>query len=274
MPNSFNIESFIEGLTGEKERVQLQNEYDQNFTGNPLTYANPGYSEWQNNQERMRRFAEQLADPQSQYYQQFRKFLASATPTIGTNNLLAPLMAGGGNQAASGLQANALRDEYKGERNDFLNNATTGFASQGAGLAAGISQNLSSNEMNQRFGTISANQNAYALNQNNPDFGDFALSLIPGATAFLKPGTSPGQGGGGGQMTPYQGYTPQFSDIRLKENIQDTGEKTKDGIRIVEFNYIWGGERFRGVIANEAQEVRPDLVSTINGYLAVNYGGL
>ena len=246
-----------------QQNQQNQNEYNENFTGNPLEYANPGYSEWQNNQERMRRFAEQLADPQSQYYQQFRKFLASATPTIGTNNLLAPLMAGGGNQAASGLQANALRDEYKGERNDFLNNATTGFASQGAGLAAGISQNLSSNEMNQRFGTISANQNATALNQGNADFGDFALSLFPGLAAIAL---APTTGGASMAMTP--------SDIRLKENIQDTGEKTKDGIHIVEFNYIWGGERFRGVIVNEVEKVRPDLVSTINGYLAVNYGGL
>ena len=63
-----------------------------------------------------------------------------------------------------------------------------------------------------------------------------------------------------------------FSDRRLKSNIKRVG--THDiGVGIYEYTMM--GIAQRGVIAQEVQAVRPDLVKRhANGYLMVNYGGL
>lgn len=60
------------------------------------------------------------------------------------------------------------------------------------------------------------------------------------------------------------------SDKTLKENIEHVGEE--NGFNIYEFNYKSDpSERFRGVIAQEVQKVRPDAVTSVNGHLAVYY---
>lgn len=61
-----------------------------------------------------------------------------------------------------------------------------------------------------------------------------------------------------------------FSDIRLKKNINKIGTRT-DGLNIYEFEYIWGGGRQVGLMAQEVQGVYPDAVSESSGYLMVNY---
>ena len=63
-----------------------------------------------------------------------------------------------------------------------------------------------------------------------------------------------------------------FSDRRLKSNIKRVGEH-KIGVGIYSFTMM--GFSQHGVIAQEVQAVRPDLVKRhANGYLMVNYGGL
>lgn len=63
-----------------------------------------------------------------------------------------------------------------------------------------------------------------------------------------------------------------MSDIRLKSNIQKVGA-FPSGIGI--YDYTMLGMPQRGVIAQEVQAVRPDLVKRHRtGYLMVNYGGL
>jgi hypothetical protein len=63
-----------------------------------------------------------------------------------------------------------------------------------------------------------------------------------------------------------------FSDRRLKRNIKRVGEHAI-GVGIYEYTMM--GIAQRGVIAQEVQSVRPDLVKRhANGYLMVNYGGL
>jgi len=63
-----------------------------------------------------------------------------------------------------------------------------------------------------------------------------------------------------------------FSDRRLKSNIVKVGEHPI-GVGIYEYTMM--GIQQRGVIAQEVQKVRPDLVKRhANGYLTVNYGGL
>lgn len=63
-----------------------------------------------------------------------------------------------------------------------------------------------------------------------------------------------------------------FSDQRLKSNIKRVGTHA-NGVGI--YDYTMMGMPQRGVIAQEVQAVRPDLVKRhANGYLMVDYGGL
>ena len=63
-----------------------------------------------------------------------------------------------------------------------------------------------------------------------------------------------------------------FSDIRLKSNIRRVGTHCV-GVGVYEYDIF--GHRERGVIAQELQRVRPDLVRQHDsGYLTVNYGAL
>jgi len=71
-----------------------------------------------------------------------------------------------------------------------------------------------------------------------------------------------------------------FSDPRLKENVQHVGDI--DGIRF--YNWDWNEEGLKvaspgqgtfGVMADELQKTHPELVTTgADGYLRVNYSGL
>ena len=68
------------------------------------------------------------------------------------------------------------------------------------------------------------------------------------------------------------GAAYMFSDRRLKSNIKRVGTH-EIGVGIYEYTMM--GMPQRGVIAQEVQAVRPDLVKRhANGYLTVNYGGL
>ena len=64
------------------------------------------------------------------------------------------------------------------------------------------------------------------------------------------------------------------SDKTLKENIVKVG-KSPSGFNIYEWNYLWSPERFRGVIAQEVQKIKPQAVlSNIFGHLLVDYSKL
>ena len=64
-----------------------------------------------------------------------------------------------------------------------------------------------------------------------------------------------------------------FSDRRLKSRIRRVGTHAGTGVGI--YSYTMMGFEQRGVIAQEVQRVRPDLVRRhASGYLQVNYGGL
>ena len=66
------------------------------------------------------------------------------------------------------------------------------------------------------------------------------------------------------------GFSNIFSDRRLKRNITKIGTRP-DGLGVYEFEYIWGGGRQIGLIAQEVQGVYPDAVGEAGGYLTVNY---
>lgn len=69
-----------------------------------------------------------------------------------------------------------------------------------------------------------------------------------------------------------------LSDKRLKKNIKDTGEKTKDGVPIVEFEYATDKKkrRYRGVMAQAVEKKRPDavIVDELSGVKAVKYDAI
>ena len=100
-----------------------------------------------------------------------------------------------------------------------------------------------------------------------PSFGPYALgmagSVVGGFNTYY---------GVKANQAVIEGNTP--SDIRLKENIVRTGKSPK-GYPIYEFNYKNDpGTRYRGVMAHDLVTSKPDAISRINGYLAVDYSKL
>lgn len=80
-------------------------------------------------------------------------------------------------------------------------------------------------------------------------------------------------GGPGGAMLGGQlgsGLGSAFSDERLKTNIKRIGTHPV-GVGVYEYDYIWGGGKQVGVMAQELEKVRPDAVFEVNGFKAVNY---
>lgn len=218
-----------------------------------------------NTQRRAGIFAESLMDFSSPFYQQYRSYMGSMTPTLGTNAWLAPLIAGGGNYAGSQAQANILQQNYQKQRNDFLNTGTKGFAAGNIGTAGsllGIQGQIGNSILQGQL----AREQMDAQSGGMLDFlGTGFGTLFP----FL-----PGMFSGGGASAAMALPAVAMSDVRFKENITYTGKETKDGIPIVEFNYINSDQRYRGVIAQDAEEKRPDAVTEINGYKYVYYGAL
>lgn len=64
-----------------------------------------------------------------------------------------------------------------------------------------------------------------------------------------------------------------FSDRNLKQNIKQVG--TKNGFNVYEFNYKDSPVRYKGVMAQDVQEIIPDAVTVAsNGFLMVDYSKL
>jgi hypothetical protein len=120
------------------------------------------------------------------------------------------------------------------------------------------------------------NQLAYNQLQGQGGGGNPWMQALQGAStgaSYGSIGGGYGMVGGalvGGALGAF-GY-PQFSDERLKNNISRTGDSTKDGIPIVEFDMA--GKRWRGVIAGDVMAHRPDAVGWRSGYLTVDYDKL
>jgi hypothetical protein len=64
------------------------------------------------------------------------------------------------------------------------------------------------------------------------------------------------------------------SDVRLKQDIERVGTRP-DGLGVYEFRYVWGPQRFRGVMAQDVLQVKPEAVYLHpDGFLMVDYGAL
>ena len=63
------------------------------------------------------------------------------------------------------------------------------------------------------------------------------------------------------------------SDERIKENITRVG-RSSSGFPLYTYNYIGHPQRFIGVMAQDIEQTRPDLVSEIDGIKHVDYSGI
>lgn len=151
--------------------------------------------------------------------------------------------------------------------NEFQNymNRIGGLVNTGASMAGG-GANLTMNAAGQQSGILSqmANQqgqygaNVAGLQQ---QIGSARASGYLGeqaaGTNLLNTGAE------------LAGTAIMFSDPRLKQNIKHIGKEK--GHNIYEFNYRGEDEKYIGVMADEVIEKKPDAVSEIQGYLAVDY---
>ena len=205
----------------------------------------------------------QFSDFNSPFYQQYASYLNKAIPGVGTNDFLPTLASGGGNYGGSMAQALALKGNATRKRQDLINTGVGAFASQNVSM---ISQ------------LLGIQGNVAGLDWQGQTQRDISSEQQGGALDFLAAPTGAFAGAFGAEWaTSLFAAAPAAaaaSDIRLKENIYYTGEKTADGIPVAEFNFIGDGTICRGVIAQDVERIRPDAVTEINGYKHVYYGAL
>ncbi len=182
---------------------------------------------WRNQKQLGQRY-EDITDFGSEYYQQYRGLMGKITPTVGKDVVLSGLRAGGGNYAASQVQANARIDELSKERTDFLNTNVTQFALGSQAQAGGLLGQMSGNA---QFMAQLAEQRRQ-FDESQPDFLDSLLNIggmaagivlapttggaslaIPLAQQGMKPGkgsqpSQPNYGGNYGNTNYGYGYDP------------------------------------------------------------------
>lgn len=76
--------------------------------------------------------------------------------------------------------------------------------------------------------------------------------------------------GGGGILSAAAGIFSLFSDPRLKRDIMFV--RMEGPYNIYHFRYLWSDIVYEGVMADQVQKIMSAAVTTIDGYLAVDYG--
>lgn len=141
-----------------------------------------------------------------------------------------------GSAGAAGLQAlNGAAGAWNGQTAGY--NQTLGLAQGAYGGVGNIGMGL----------TNQANQAAMANAQNT----NSALGTAAGMAAMYF----------------------MASDRRLKKNVRRLGTRA-DGLGVYEYEYVWGGPRQIGVMADEVLRVKPDAVHEYGGYYMVDYSKL
>ena len=178
-----------------------------------------------------------------------------------------------------GLQAGGMgldaEGQFRGQQMAAAQQlADVGGMTQGAtfGAANQLQQMGAQQEQNQRL------QQAWDYEQwlRGQEGGAQALALRQG----MMPGGSMQTFGRGpdrfgqilGAGTSIAGAAMIGSDVRIKDNIKYAG--VKNGFNLYEFNYLGSDNRYKGVMAQEVMEQRPDAVDSRDGILRVNYDAL
>lgn len=201
----------------------------------------------------------------------------TAAQTLGWNKLLGAANAASGLPSAAignagGTAATAASGLAAGQV-PVANNATAaGTIATGMGIplsAAGTSGSLGLGTYQQQINAWNAQQQASATSSAGwgqaVGAGLGAVGAIYGGPAGWAAGQAAGSAISGGMSSVN-------SDRRLKSNIVEIGE-LPNGLKVYEYDIF--GKRTRGVMADEAILVRPDVVSIDSkGYMMVNYGAL
>lgn len=207
-----------------------------------------------------------------------------------------------GDQALSNIEATGMNSAYNTglsafqQGNQQLASAGNQFGQLGAsqqslgetGASALQSSGAQQQQLNQQQLTESYNnflnqanwgQNELGLREsalsNSPYNNTNYLSLAPTNSSAANVGafsTLAGLlGGGSSGSNSIFGSTGSSSDRRLKRDIKYVG-KTKSGIPVYEFKYIWGDEKHIGHMADEVIKFVPEAVGVDSvGFLTVNY---
>ena len=239
MPQN-DVYKWTEGFGGSTEEQYIRNAYDT-----------------------MGKFQNQLSNFQSPFYQQFAAYANKATPATGVNSYLQLLQSGGGNYAGSMAQALALKSNADKQRRDTINTGVQGFALKNVDTIANLM-----GQQGQIAGSAYSTKTQHDIASDQQGSPWQMLGGLGSIAGMFASGLF--SGGASAAMA----LPALASDIRLKENIEYTGEETKDGIPIVDFNFIGDNIRRRGVIAQDVEKIRPDAVTEINGMKHVYYGRL
>lgn len=156
-------------------------------------------------------------------------------------------------------------------------------ASQGAyGAATQAGNSAVGNSVNVGNGMVSGTNAAAGLTMQGQGMRLQGLNGILGTQTSIYNNNQDSGGGLGGAlglakmgMDIYSGGVASKlwgSDRRIKENIKRVGE-TVHGLGLYEFNYIDDDTRYRGVMADEVEAVKPEAVAYDDlGFASVNYG--
>jgi hypothetical protein len=140
-----------------------------------------------------------------------------------------------------------------------MGQSTTGAAAQYGASGLGI---VGQGQSTQMAGNIAAANGAGAIGSN-------ATSMYgTQANAY-----NAGQGDDGTMQAigTIAGAALMLSDSRLKRDVRKVADDRR-GFGWYEFEYVWGGGRRVGVLAQEVQAIIPAAVCEVDGYLAVDYG--
>jgi len=141
-------------------------------------------------------------------------------------------------------------------------NAGLGTGLLGAQLQQGQAQ-LGAGTVQQQTGQAqdTATYNQFLQQQGYPfQVAQFLANIAEGTGALSGSSTT-------GSTTAPQ---PFFSDERLKENIHTIGH-TKDGLKIIRFNYKNSPHTQIGLSAQDVEKTKPDAVGLAGGYKTVDY---
>lgn len=185
-----------------------------------------------------------------------------------SNNMSAAMGAANG-RANSGGMVNELFQNYLATGENYLNNQFNrlmGATNIGQASAAGQANasGQAANQISQMYGNIGNAQAAGSMAVDNARQSAGGKLLGVGMGAALGGGLLGGAGlAGGGAMGAGLGALMGLSDRSFKKNIVKVGS---DHISdIYEFEYIWGGGKYRGRMADEVAKSRPDAVKTVDG---------
>lgn len=112
----------------------------------------------------------------SALYQQYRGYLSSLIPQLGANNMIAPLLAGGGSYGGSQKIAQERAEAYNVNRTEQINKGVQEFALGNQNQASGLLGMLLNNQ--QFMAQLQEQQRQF--DESQPSFWDSLLNIVGG----------------------------------------------------------------------------------------------